>query len=58
LASFRLSAHAEADLIAIYDHTDAMFGRYQADAYLSGLERIFALLAISRALDSPSTNAA
>jgi plasmid stabilization system protein ParE len=45
VASFRLSAQAEAELIALYDHSEAQFGRYQADAYLAGLERTFGLLA-------------
>ncbi len=45
MASFRLSASAEADLIAIYDYTEATFGEYQAEAYLSGLDRTFGLLA-------------
>ena len=45
MASFRLSAQAEAELIALYDYSEAQFGRYQADAYLAGLERTFGLLA-------------
>jgi toxin ParE1/3/4 len=45
VASFHLSAQAEAELIAIYDYSEASFGRYQAEAYFSGLERTFGLLA-------------
>ena len=45
MASFRLSASAEAALITIYDFTEATFGKYQAEAYLSGLDRTFGLLA-------------
>jgi toxin ParE1/3/4 len=45
MASFRLSSASEADLIAIYDFTEATFGKYQAEAYLSGLDRTFGLLA-------------
>jgi toxin ParE1/3/4 len=45
MASFRLSDRARADLIDIYDFTEAMFGAYQADAYHAGLERTFGLLA-------------
>jgi toxin ParE1/3/4 len=55
VAEFRLSARAERDLGAIYDHTSATFGTYQAEAYLAGLERTFDLLAhfprIGRAMD-------
>ncbi len=45
MANFRLSASAEAELVAIYDFTELTFGRYQAEAYLSGLDRTFSLLA-------------
>jgi toxin ParE1/3/4 len=45
MGSFRLSESAKADLGAIYDYTEATFGSYQAEAYLSGLERTFGLLA-------------
>ena len=45
MGGFRVSESAEADLIAIYDYTEATFGSYQAEAYLSGLERTFELLA-------------
>jgi toxin ParE1/3/4 len=42
---FRLSERAERDLVEIYDHTEATFGAYQADAYHAGLERTLDLLA-------------
>ena len=45
MSSFRLSARARADLLDIYDYTEATFGVYQADAYHAGLERTFGLLA-------------
>ena len=45
MGDYRLSVRARADLINIYEFTDALFGRYQADAYHSGLERTFSLLA-------------
>ena len=45
VGNYRLSARAEAELIAIYDNSEAHFGRYQAEAYLAGFERIFGLLA-------------
>jgi toxin ParE1/3/4 len=45
MASFRLSDRARANLIDIYDFTEARFGAYQADAYHAGLERTFGLLA-------------
>lgn len=45
MGSYRLSARAGAELIAIYEYTEATFGAYQADAYHAGLERTFSLLA-------------
>jgi toxin ParE1/3/4 len=45
VTSFRLSERARTDLVAIYERTAATFGEYQADAYHSGLERSFGLLA-------------
>jgi toxin ParE1/3/4 len=45
VGDYRLSVRARADLIDIYEFTDALFGRYQADAYHSGFERTFSLLA-------------
>ena len=36
---------ARADLIDIYDFTEAAFGPYQAEAYHAGLERTFGVLA-------------
>ncbi|MGO9771277.1 MAG: hypothetical protein ACLPSW_17340 [Roseiarcus sp.] len=38
MASFRLSDRAKAELVAIYDDSEARFSGYQADAYLAGLE--------------------
>jgi toxin ParE1/3/4 len=59
MGSYRLSAQAEADLVSIYDHSEREFGEYQAEAYLSGLERIFGLLAdfpgIGQAVDELAT---
>ncbi|MBM3563846.1 MAG: type II toxin-antitoxin system RelE/ParE family toxin [Alphaproteobacteria bacterium] len=45
MAEFRLSRRARADLLAIYAFTEENFGFYQAEAYFSGLERTFGLLA-------------
>jgi len=45
VTEFRLSERAERDLIEIYHHTEEAFGAYQAEAYHSGLERTFDLLA-------------
>jgi toxin ParE1/3/4 len=45
VAEYRLSVRARADLVHIYASSDANFGRYQADAYYSGLERTFGLIA-------------
>lgn len=44
MAKFRLSDRARADLIDIYDFTEARFGQYQADAYHAGLQGTFDLL--------------
>jgi toxin ParE1/3/4 len=45
MAEFRLTEVAETDHNGIYDGTLKTFGRYQADAYHSGFDRIFGLLA-------------
>ncbi len=45
VAGFRLSDRARADLIDVYDFTEASFGVYQADAYYAGLEMTFSLVA-------------
>jgi toxin ParE1/3/4 len=45
MPKFRLSVRAGADLLAIFECTEAKFGAYQAEAYYSGLERTFGLLA-------------
>jgi toxin ParE1/3/4 len=55
VADFKLSARAETDLLAIYEYSEAQFGKYQADAYHAGLERTFDLIAnfprIGQAID-------
>jgi toxin ParE1/3/4 len=45
VAEYRLSLRARADLLDIYAFSEAMFGRYQAEAYHAGFERTFGLLA-------------
>jgi len=45
MAEYRVSKQAEFDLLNIYEATEKKFGQYQADAYHSGLERSFGLLA-------------
>jgi plasmid stabilization system protein ParE len=45
MADYRLSRRAASDLLAIYAHTEAMFGAYQAEAYHAGFERTFGLVA-------------
>lgn len=45
VANFRLAERARSELVEIYDFSEAQFGRYQAEAYLAGLERTFGLLA-------------
>jgi toxin ParE1/3/4 len=45
VAEYRLSVRADSKLVDIYTFTEATFGRYQADAYQSGFERTFGLLA-------------
>jgi toxin ParE1/3/4 len=45
MAKYRISTRARADLLDIYDFTEATFGSYQAEAYYAGLIRIFGLLA-------------
>jgi toxin ParE1/3/4 len=41
----RLSRRAAQDLEDIYLNTDGLFGHYQAEAYLTGLERTIGLVA-------------
>jgi toxin ParE1/3/4 len=41
MAKYRLSDAAEADIEAIYLHTDVTFGAGQAQIYVSGLEQTF-----------------
>ena len=45
MAEVRISVRARADLLSIYAYSHETFGGYQAEAYLSGLERTFGLLA-------------
>ncbi len=45
MAEYRVSKQAEFDLLNIYEATENKFGQYQADAYHSGFERSFGLLA-------------
>jgi toxin ParE1/3/4 len=45
VAEYRLSLRVRDDLLNIYAESEAIFGRYQADAYYAGLERTFGLLA-------------
>ena len=45
MAKYRLSRRATRKLIEIYAHTEIYFGRYQADAYNAGFERMFELIA-------------
>lgn len=45
MTEYRLSRQTEADLLRIYEFTEMIFGRYQAEAYHAGLERSFGLLA-------------
>lgn len=45
MATYKLSERAENNLAEIYAYTEVNFGRYQADAYHAGFDRIFGLLA-------------
>ena len=45
MAEFRIAPGARNDLLDIYEFSESRFGATQADAYLSGLERTFGLLA-------------
>ncbi len=45
MAAYKLSERAERDLAEIYAYSELNFGRYQADAYHTGFDRIFGLLA-------------
>ena len=45
MADFRLSVRASADLLAIYEYTEATFGRSQAERYHAGFENAFGLIA-------------
>jgi toxin ParE1/3/4 len=45
VAKYKISVRARGHLYDIYKYTASTFGEYQAEAYLSGLERTFGLLA-------------
>lgn len=45
MAEYRLSEKAAQRLVEIYAHTEVLFGRVQADAYLAGFEKLFELIA-------------
>jgi toxin ParE1/3/4 len=45
MGRYRLTPRARRDLDEIYEYGFTTFGEYQADAYHSGLERMFGLLA-------------
>ncbi len=45
MPKYRIALRARHELIDIYDFTEAKFGRYQAEAYLAGLDRTFGLIA-------------
>ena len=45
IPEYRIALRARHELIKIYEFTEARFGRYQAEAYLAGLERTFGLIA-------------
>ena len=45
MADFRLTFRADAELENAYTFSEERFGRYQAEAYLAGLNRTFGLIA-------------
>jgi toxin ParE1/3/4 len=45
VAKYEFTDQATAELPAIYEYSKAVFGTYQAEAYLAGLEHTFNLLA-------------
>lgn len=45
--SYRLSLHAESDIIHLYQEGSRLFGPAQADHYHRGLEQLFDLLALN-----------
>jgi toxin ParE1/3/4 len=45
MAEYKLSQRAADNLVEIYAYTELNFGRYQADAYNAGFDRVFGLLA-------------
>lgn len=45
MPSFKLTKHAERDLVSIYEYTIDAFGAFQADAYIEGLKRTCGLIA-------------
>jgi toxin ParE1/3/4 len=45
MARYKISGRARTHLYDIYEYTASTFGEYQAQAYHSGLERTFGLIA-------------
>ena len=45
MATYKISPRAEARLLDIAEYTAAKFGTYQADAYITGFQQTFELLA-------------
>ena len=45
MAKYELTDQATAELLAVYEYSEATFGTYQAEAYLAGLDHTFSLLA-------------
>jgi toxin ParE1/3/4 len=45
MGEYKLSRQAERTVLRIHAESEDLFGRYQADAYLAGLDRTFGLLA-------------
>jgi plasmid stabilization system protein ParE len=45
VGSYKLSPRAEARLLEIEESTAAKFGEYQADAYITGFQSTFELIA-------------
>jgi toxin ParE1/3/4 len=45
MAEYRLSERTRQRLVEIYAHSELLFGRTQADAYLAGFEKLFELIA-------------
>jgi toxin ParE1/3/4 len=45
MADYRISERARQRLVEVYAHSEILFGRAQADAYLAGFEKLFELIA-------------